>query len=117
MKFKSTVFPLYFFICPLQVIGMLFHRAETFNHIVSTTSFGGVGNKSEEIARMFISEAMELTRNLGHLDDSDRSSVYSAFSEFDSGNLHELILHKLIFQQSINNFERYKCKKILKYWK
>ena len=96
---------------------MLFHRAETFNHIVSTTSFGGVGNKSEEMARMFISEAMELTRNLGHLDDSDRSSVYSAFSEFDSGNLHELILHKLIFQQSINNFERYKCKKILKYWK
>ena len=86
MKFKSTVFPLYFFIYPLQVIGMLFHRAETFNHIVSTTSFGGVGNKSEEMARMFISEAMELTRNLGHLDDSDRSSVYSAFSEFDSGN-------------------------------
>ena len=66
---------------------MLFHRAETFNHIVSTTSFGGVGNKSDEMTRMFVNEAMELTRNLGHLDDSDRSSMYSAFSEFDSGNL------------------------------
>ena len=67
---------------------MLFHRAETFNHIVSTTSFGGVGNKGEEMSRMFISEAMELTRNLGHLDDSDRSSIYSTYSEFDSGKLY-----------------------------
>ena len=68
-----------------QVIGMLFHRAETFNHIVATTSLGGVGNKSDELARMFISDAIELTRNLG-LDDSDRSSMASSMSEFDSGN-------------------------------
>ncbi len=65
---------------------MLFHRAETFNHIVATTSLGGVGSRNDEMARMFVSDAMELTRNLGHLDSSsERSSIVSGITEFDPG--------------------------------
>ena len=77
---------------------MLFHRAETFNHIVATTSLGGVDN--EEMARMFISDAIELTRTFGHLDDSDRSSI-STMSEFDPGNHdNSILLHVILANMS-----------------
>ena len=79
---------------------MLFHRAETFNHIVATTSLGGVGNKNEEMVRMFISDAIELTRTFGHLDDSDRSSI-ATMSEFDSGNHdNSILLHVILANMS-----------------
>ena len=49
----------------LQIIGMLFHRSETFLHVISVTDLGsGTAGKQDSVANM-----MELAWVATHLDD------------------------------------------------
>ncbi len=79
---------------------MALHRAETFLHIVATTHMGGLGDKRDEMARAFITDAMELTRNLARPhDNDDATSVTSSIMDLESGqnNAHiYTVVHAVI---------------------